>query len=388
MRINAMYWIVKLVERCNLNCSYCYYYTQENSEVYERASLMSEGHLADLLNHVEAALETHPMRRVVFGFHGGEPTLAKPARVREFCRRAREQLGSKVEVAFSLQTNGVHVSEDWLKLIVDERMGVGISIDGDRAAHDRYRVDHRGQGSYDRVCATLKRLLPLEAAGHIRVTALAVMGEDFSGLPFYRHLVDSLGIRHIKLLFTDRTAEVPVSTAELDRLGETLCDIFDHWLVHDRNRVEVELFDTAVRRVLAAQHRKAVVRDQVSIGAALLSDGRIRIQDDFMVATDWFWSQRELFVSQSKFDDYLGQPHVQEFVQGLIEAPQDCRDCPHVQTCAGGEVAHRYTRDRTFEGRSVYCRALDVFHTHVARRLQMGAQAAAAPTLGQVAVSA
>ncbi|MGH8083766.1 MAG: radical SAM protein [Lysobacter sp.] len=378
MRINALYVIIKLVERCNLNCSYCYYYTPENAEVLERQSLMSEEHLDGLIDYVEAALDQVTMRRVVFGFHGGEPTLAKTPRVREFCSKARERLGPKAEVAFALQTNGVHISDDWMKLIVDERIGVGISIDGDKQAHDQYRVDHRGRGSYDRVCSTLEKLLPLDATGHIRVTALAVMGDDFAGLDFYRHLVDTLGIRHLKLLFLDRTSDMVPTDQELQNLGRTLCEIFDHWLLHDRGRVEVEFFDTVVRRILAVNHQRDLMRDQVTIGFALLSDGRVRIQDDFMIASEWFWAQRDLHVSKSRFADYLDQPHLQQLVHELIEAPEECRGCPYIDSCAGGEVAHRFTRERGFDSKSVYCQALKMFHAHVDQRLCSGAQLAIA----------
>ena len=147
MQINAFYVIIKLVERCNLKCSYCYYYTDENSEVYQRPSLMGTDVLSDLLDFIEDGLSQAPVRRVVFGFHGGEPTLAKAEKVREFCRLARERLENRVEVLFALQTNGVHVSPEWMQLIHDERIGVGISIDGPAQVHDRYRMHHRNRGS-------------------------------------------------------------------------------------------------------------------------------------------------------------------------------------------------------------------------------------------------
>lgn len=378
MRINALYVIIKLVERCNLKCSYCYYYTDENSEVYDRPSLMSVGVLDDLLGYIEGAIAEAPVRRVVFGFHGGEPTLAKADKVRAFCRTARQRLEDSVEVLFALQTNGVFVSKEWLALIEEERIGVGISVDGPQGVHDRYRMDHRDRGSYSRVVATLKDLLPLDASGRIRLTALAVMGEDFAGLPFYRHLVEDLGLRHLKLLFTDRTNESPLLETELDRLGEMLCDMFDYWLMHHAGQVDVTLFDSAVRTILASKYGLRGDRARITIGLALLSDGRVRIQDDFMVAKEWFWSQRELYVGHSHFLDYLQQPHLQALVAGTVTAPDACASCAYVDSCAGGEVAHRYTRERTFENRSVYCAALKTFYRHVESRLDAGREQLAA----------
>lgn len=372
MRINALYVIVKLVERCNLNCAYCYYYQPHNAEVFERATLLSDERLTHLIDYVETALRDAAIGRVVFGFHGGEPTLAKAARVRRFCHAARARLEALAEVGFVLQTNGVHLSADWLQLVQDEAMGVGISIDGEPAQHDRHRVDHHGRGSYDRVCATLDRLRPLHEARRIQLSALAVMGEEFTGLAFYRHMVDTLGLRQIKLLFPDRTREDPLPDDRLDALAESLCATFDHWLRHDSERVRVTLFDDAVRALLASRIRRRRPEDGVTIGFALLSDGRVRIQDDYMVATDWFAGQRTLSIADSRLTDYLDQPHLRALVAATVHAPAACAGCRFVDACAGGEVAHRYSRERGFGNRSVYCRTLYRLYTHIAARLDSG----------------
>jgi uncharacterized protein len=372
MRINALYVIIKLVERCNLKCSYCYYYTADNADVYDRPSLMASGRLDELIDFVLAAREQAPFQRVVFGFHGGEPTLAKAAGVRRFCIEARDRLSSRMEVAFSLQTNGVHLSDEWLALIEEQRMGVGISLDGTKDVHDRYRVDHREHGSYDRVRHTLSRLLPLDVDGRIHLTVLAVMGHSFTGVPFYKHLVEELGVRRIKLLFVDRTADDVQAPAELERLASLLCETFDYWLIHDRHSVEVIFFESVVRSLLAARHGMRGDRGRITLGFALLSDGRIRIQDDFMVASDWYRSQRELTVDKATFEEYQEQPHLRTLIQGLVATPEACSGCSYSESCSGGEVAHRYTRSTGFNNRSVYCASLFSFFRHVDEVLLAG----------------
>lgn len=372
MQINALYVIIKLVERCNLKCSYCYYYTDENSEVYGRPSLMGSDVLDNLLDFIDDAIDEVPVRRVVFGFHGGEPTLAKAEKARAFCELARERLSHKVEVLFALQTNGVHVSPAWLQLIEDERIGVGISIDGPEHLHDRYRVDHRDRGSYARVIETLGKLLPLDANGRIQLTGLVVMGAEFTGVPLYRHLVEDLGLRHLKLLFTDRTNEEPLSDDEAEHLGQMLCAMFDYWLLNHYGQVDVTLFDSAVRSLLASRQGLRGDTSRITLGMALLSDGRIRIPDDFMIAKEWFWSQRDLAVGGSSLREFLDQPHLQQMIEGLVQPPSACSSCEFKLSCAGGEVAHRYTREHGMEGRSVYCAALFAFYRHVQSRLREG----------------
>ena len=373
MQINALYVIVKLAERCNLNCSYCYYYTPENISVFDRPSLMKAAHLDDLIGYITDAVQTHGLKRVVFGFHGGEPTLADPATTRRFCRSVRDRIGKICSVGFILQTNGVFLPDDWISLIEEERMGVGISIDGDRSIHDRYRKDHRGRGSYDRVCQNLLRLQEMDEASKIHLTVLAVMGDDFAGVDTYKKLVNDLRVRKIKPLFVDRTADAPMPASDLEKLGKSLCEMFDYWLENDSSRVEVTLFSSIVRELLAKKHDLRGARDRITLGFAFLSDGRVRIQDDFMVADGWFKGQRELNAKSSKFSDYIDQPHMEQLIAGLVASPKACADCKFSDVCAGGEVAHRYRAGHGFEGRSVYCRSLYMLHEHAQRRLELGA---------------
>jgi len=328
--------------------------------------------LDQIIRYVENAVDETPIKRVVFAFHGGEPTLAKASKARRFCEDARRRLEPKTEIAFAVQTNGVHVSDDWIRLIVEERMGVGISIDGERNVHDRFRVDYHGRGTYDRVCDTLGKLLPLDAEGIIRLTALTVMGSEFNGLTFYRHLVEDLGLRHLKLIFPDRTGDMRPNENEQRELTRMLCEMFDYWLLNHYESVDVTLFDAVVHGLLASQYNKRGARDRITMGIAVLSDGRVRISDDFMIASDWFWKQRELKIFDSKFTDYLNQPHLKALVNGSIYAPTECLTCPYADSCAGGEVAHRFIRDAGFDNRSMYCQTLKGFYGHVDRYLQIG----------------
>ena len=48
-----------------------------------------------------------------------------------------------------VHTNGVLLSEDFCDLFAAHGVGVGISLDGDKAANDRHRRYRDGRSSYD-----------------------------------------------------------------------------------------------------------------------------------------------------------------------------------------------------------------------------------------------
>src|ERR1700687_3956156 len=52
----------------------------------------------------------------------------------------------KRTVEYSLTTNATLLTEEIVDFLAEHRMGVTVSIDGDKELHDRMRVFHNGQG--------------------------------------------------------------------------------------------------------------------------------------------------------------------------------------------------------------------------------------------------
>ena len=52
-----------------------------------------------------------------------------------------------------MQTNGINLDDAWCRFLAESRFLVGLSIDGPRGLHDRYRVDKGGGPTFDRVSA-------------------------------------------------------------------------------------------------------------------------------------------------------------------------------------------------------------------------------------------
>src|SRR5690606_26025046 len=63
-----------------------------------------------------------------------------------------------VRISNSLQTNGTRLNDEWGEFLRESRFLVGLSIDGPREMHDKYRFDKRGRGTFDEVMAGLEIL--------------------------------------------------------------------------------------------------------------------------------------------------------------------------------------------------------------------------------------
>lgn len=146
--------VIKPTHICNLACTYCY-----NDDV--RDPIMRPEVLERVISESFRYARTHGFDGVQFIWHGGEPMvpgLKFYARVAALQDQYRDGLGMRN----SVQTNGTLINDKWIDFFRAHDYGVSISIDGPKHMHDIARIDHRGQGSFDRV---LKSINMVKAAG-------------------------------------------------------------------------------------------------------------------------------------------------------------------------------------------------------------------------------
>ena len=140
---------------CNLDCTYCFYLSKEHLPQGPGRGRMDDETLERFIQQYIQGV-TGP--EVVFSWQGGEPTL----RGLDFFRRvvALENKYAKPgqRIENDLQTNGVLLNEDWARFLKEHRFLVGLSIDGPRELHDRFRVNKGGEPTFDQVVAAAKLL--------------------------------------------------------------------------------------------------------------------------------------------------------------------------------------------------------------------------------------
>ncbi|WP_333023138.1 hypothetical protein [Wolbachia endosymbiont of Pentidionis agamae] len=53
-------------------------------------------------------------------------------------------------------TNGILIDTEWIKIFKEYGIGVGISLDGTKNLSDTYRLDKKGNGTYERVVSKIR----------------------------------------------------------------------------------------------------------------------------------------------------------------------------------------------------------------------------------------
>jgi len=132
---------------CNLDCKYCFYLEKEKLYPEKTDWKMADGVLE---SYVRQYIEAQSAPVITFAWQGGEPTLLGVEFFRKVVELQKKHAnGKRIENTF--QTNGVLLDDEWGEFLAANRFLVGLSIDGPRELHDRYRVDKGGQPSFDRV---------------------------------------------------------------------------------------------------------------------------------------------------------------------------------------------------------------------------------------------
>jgi uncharacterized protein len=86
---------------------------------------------------------------VLLVWHAGEPLTAGLEFYQKATQLIERSAPAGVRIIQTFQTNGVLINDDWCEFIKDNKIQIGVSIDGPKHIHDRNRLGWTGKGSFD-----------------------------------------------------------------------------------------------------------------------------------------------------------------------------------------------------------------------------------------------
>src|SRR5688500_3237794 len=92
--------ILKVHQRCNLACDYCYVYTQEDQSWRDRPAVMPDDVWRAAIDALSRHAARHGLTQVRIILHGGEPLLFGPVRLGQLAAEARAAMPAGCEVEF------------------------------------------------------------------------------------------------------------------------------------------------------------------------------------------------------------------------------------------------------------------------------------------------
>ncbi len=386
-RFHAM--VKPIGSTCNLNCTYCYYLHKGALLRQPEASRMSDEILEQ---HIRQYIEAQTGDEVVFSWQGGEPTFLgldffyKVIALEEkYCKP-----GQRIEN--DLQTNGILLDEEWALFLKKHNFLVGLSIDGPKRLHDRFRVTKGGEPTHDKVMAAAHLL----KKHGVPFCALCVVNRENAKFPYdvYRFLTRELGVQRVQLiacvepkvfcsvapqrwdkanmpgvgtLQSKPGAEDSVVTdwsVDPDDWGYFLCKVWDDWYRRDCGKVFVDLFETAVAQSMGLPGQRCVTNEFCGKGMVVEHNGDVFTCDHYVYPEYRVGNIREKHWSAMAYSE-----RQKKFGFDKRDAlPQDCRTCLHLKLCWGECPKNRFIRTPAGEpGLNYLCPGLKKFYAHIQR---------------------
>ena len=368
---------------CNIDCTYCFYLHKEGLLHQERHTHMSDEVLE---NYIRQYIDSQDGEQVVFSWQGGEPTLMGLYFFQKIVKLQKQYQKAGQRIENDLQTNGILIDDKWAAFLKEHHFLVGLSIDGPRELHDRYRVTRSGKPTFDKV---MEGVASLKRHG-VPFNALVTVNRTNARFPLevYRFLTRELGATYIQFnpcvepvdftrtapqFWHDDTITVTGSrrakpgdldsivtdwSVDPDDWGQFLIAVFEEWVNHDLGRVQVNLFETAVAQTMGMPAQICVTSEFCGKGLAIEKNGDIYSCDHYVYPEYRLGNIDDTPLSHMAFSE-----RQQAFGFGKRDTlPAYCRACPYLKLCWGECPKNRIVRTPDGElGLNYLCPGIKAF---------------------------
>jgi uncharacterized protein len=345
---------------CNLDCHYCYYLEKEN--LYPKGTnfrLTGETLERYIAQHIQAT----PGPIVSFSWHGGEPTLLGVDFFRKAVALQKRYLPAGKKAINGIQTNGTTLDETWCEFLAQENFYIGLSLDGPRELHDRYRVTKGQKPTHKQVVQAFHMLRKAK----VHVDLLCVVHDVNVQHPtrVYRYLKE-IGGQYLQFLpLVEKTGDphrpVHQRSVPAGAYGRFLNTIFDEWVRHDMGKIFIQLFDESVRPFLGMEHALCIYRETCGDVPVIEHNG------DFYACDHYVLPEYKIGnIYERPLAEMVEDAKQREFGQHKrTSLPRYCRECEVLSMCNGGCPKDRIIKTPDGEeGLNYLCAGLKAFFTH------------------------
>jgi serine-type anaerobic sulfatase-maturating enzyme len=386
---------------CNLDCKYCFFLSKEAMYPGSRFRMSDEV----LEAYVQQLLASHQVPEVNIAWQGGEPTLMGLDFFKRSVELVEKHRKSGQHVAYTLQTNGTLLDDEWCAFFKEHNFLIGLSVDGPRPLHDAYRLDKGGQGTFDRVVRGWELLSRHQVDVNILCTVNAANADH--PVEVYRFFRDELGataahhapphsplfIQFIPIverttagvrplaeqgwterpgvkrpLYTQTGHMVTSRSVKPKQYGSFLIGVFEEWARRDVGRVYVQSFDVALASWVGQPAGICVFQETCGLGLALEHNGDLYSCDHY-VEPDYRLGN----ILETPMIELVASDRQRRFGQDKRDTlPKYCLECDVRFACHGECPRNRIAKTPDGEpGLNYLCAGFKLFFHHVDRPMRI-----------------
>ena len=355
--------------KCNLDCKYCFFLEKES--LYPGSRFRMSDDIQEAF--IRQTLEAQSAPEVTITWQGGEPTLMGLPFFRRAITLARQYARPTQRVSHQIQTNGTLLNDEWCEFLRENRVLVGISLDGPRAMHDEFRVDKLGRPTFDSVMRGV-RLLQKHGVDYNILATLHAANQDHP-VEVYRFFRDEVGTDWVQFIpiverlpGTDGVTNVSPRSIDPLKYGTFLIGVFDEWVRRDVGRVFVQDFEVALRCWMGLPATLCIHAETCGDAMALEHNGDVYSCDHFVNPEHLLGNLMETPLVQIVTSK-------QQRAFGLAKRdtlPEMCRACDVRFACQGGCPKDRLTTTPEGDPNLNYlCPGYMAYFRHIDRPMRM-----------------
>jgi uncharacterized protein len=374
---------------CNLGCKYCFFLSKELLYPGSRFRMSDEV----LAAYVRQLLEAHQTPEVAIAWQGGEPTLMGLDFFRRSVALAEQHKKPAQQIAYSIQTNGTQLDDEWCAFFKQHGFLVGLSVDGPEPMHNTYRVNKGGEGSFDQVMRGWQYLQKHGVDCNVLCTVHAANGDH--PLEVYRFFRDELRAEFMQFipiveriadgnaavdqqgwsepsvgerpLYRQAGSRVTARTVGAQQFGRFLIGIFEDWVRRDVGKIFVQAFDVALGSWVG-QHNLCIVAPTCGNAPALEHNGDLYSCDHY-VEPDYLLGN----IQDKPLLELVASDRQRRFGGDKYDLlPEFCRQCDVLFACYGECPRNRFiTAPDGQPGLNYLCAGYQRFFRHIDMPMRM-----------------
>ncbi len=214
---------LQVSHKCNLRCAYCY---ADGGHFGGPAAMMDEStarRAVDFLFDRAAQSDTCSLN-----FDGGEPFLNFSLVRRMVDYATNSAKNHNRTLLLNISSNGTLLTEKKVRYLKEHRVSLGLSIDGDRAAHDTARLTVDGKGSYGLLISAINQSKLFDYRPYTQALG-TITTQTLNCLSAIKHIID-LGFKIIYFEPVGRqNKSCALDTRQLDELERQFSAIADFY---------------------------------------------------------------------------------------------------------------------------------------------------------------
>jgi len=350
---------------CNMRCRYCFYADETENRSVPLLGQMSQETLHTLVDKALAYADGE----CAFIFQGGEPTLAGLPFFQDLTEYvSRCPNPKRVSIQYAVQTNGYALDEDWARWFADNKVLVGISLDGPKEIHDRYRVDREGKGTFNRVMASIRLLERYQVDYNILTVVSAANARRPQQLYAFFKKQNLQFQQYIECL--DPIGEVQGGhefSLTPERYEVFLKGLFDVWYQDMKagHYVYNRYFENLMMILAGQPPESCNLRGVCGPQWVVEADGSV-YPCDFYALDQWRLGN----IRTDSFEDMERARQASGFVEWSRRLPEECQNCRWLPLCRNGCRRNREPVTADATGKNYFCPAYQHFLEYAVPRLR------------------